>query len=183
MYSYFTFLELVKVISVHRAHRLLSEATLILCYVEEQAFGDRQWFRPASERQRYQHTGKTTLASSHKRPLSRLPVSPIIIERLRLLSANVLDNRRKCRHNHMLGDSRFYESVSVLSARKRDWLDRQRYRRDYRLRPPQSNRRVVLSFCSYFHRFIFLLTTRSHVFRTSFGATARAEPLPCVPMA
>src|ERR1700730_5285013 len=31
MYSYFTFLELVKVISVHRAHRLLSESTLILC--------------------------------------------------------------------------------------------------------------------------------------------------------
>ena len=83
---YLSGLELVKVISVHRAHRLLSEATLILCYVEEQAFGDRQWFRPASERQRYQHTGETTLASSHKRPLSRLPVSPIIIERLRLLS-------------------------------------------------------------------------------------------------
>jgi hypothetical protein len=81
-----------------------------------------------------------------------------------------------------LGDCRFYESVSVLSARKRDWLDRQRHRRDYRLRPPQSNRRVVLSFCSYFHRFIFLLTTSSHVFRTSFGATARAEPLPFVPM-
>ena len=31
MYSYFTFLELVKAISVHRAHRLLPEATLILC--------------------------------------------------------------------------------------------------------------------------------------------------------
>src|SRR5678816_594464 len=31
MYSYFTFLELVKPISVHRAHRLLPEATLILC--------------------------------------------------------------------------------------------------------------------------------------------------------
>jgi len=31
MYSYFTFLELVKAISVHRAHRLLSESTLILC--------------------------------------------------------------------------------------------------------------------------------------------------------
>jgi hypothetical protein len=31
MYSYFTFLELVKAISVHRAHRLLSEATPILC--------------------------------------------------------------------------------------------------------------------------------------------------------
>ena len=79
MYSYFTFLELVKVISVHRAHRLLSEATLILCYVEEQAFGDRQWFRPASERQRYQHTGQTTLASSHKRPLSRLPVHLLLL--------------------------------------------------------------------------------------------------------
>jgi len=81
-----------------------------------------------------------------------------------------------------LGDSRLYESVSVLSASKRDWLDRQRYRRDYRLRSPQSNPRVVLSFCSSFHRFIFLLTTSSHVFRTSFGATASAEPLPCVPM-
>jgi hypothetical protein len=31
MYSYFTFLELVKAILVHRAHRLLSEATPILC--------------------------------------------------------------------------------------------------------------------------------------------------------
>jgi hypothetical protein len=31
MYSYFTFLELVKVISVHHAHRLLPEAALILC--------------------------------------------------------------------------------------------------------------------------------------------------------
>ena len=31
MYSYFTFLELVKAISVHRAHRLLPKATLILC--------------------------------------------------------------------------------------------------------------------------------------------------------
>jgi hypothetical protein len=31
MYSSFTFLELVKAISVHRAHRLLPEATLILC--------------------------------------------------------------------------------------------------------------------------------------------------------
>ena len=31
MYSFFTFLELVKAISVHRAHRLLPEATLILC--------------------------------------------------------------------------------------------------------------------------------------------------------
>ena len=31
MYSYFTFLELVKAISVHRAHRLLPDATLILC--------------------------------------------------------------------------------------------------------------------------------------------------------
>ena len=30
MYSFFTFLELVKAISVHRAHRLLPEATLIL---------------------------------------------------------------------------------------------------------------------------------------------------------
>jgi hypothetical protein len=30
MYSYFTFLDLVKAISVHRAHRLLSESTLIL---------------------------------------------------------------------------------------------------------------------------------------------------------
>jgi hypothetical protein len=29
--SYFTFPELVKVISVHHAHRLLSESTLILC--------------------------------------------------------------------------------------------------------------------------------------------------------
>jgi hypothetical protein len=81
-----------------------------------------------------------------------------------------------------LGDFRFYESVSILSARKRAWLDRQRYRRDYRLRPPQSNRCVVISFCSYFHRFIFLLPTSSYVFRTSFGATARAEPLPFVPM-
>jgi hypothetical protein len=27
-------------------------------YVEEQAFGNRQWFRPASERQRYQLQGK-----------------------------------------------------------------------------------------------------------------------------
>ena len=27
-------------------------------YVEEQAFGDRQWFRPASERQRYQLQAK-----------------------------------------------------------------------------------------------------------------------------
>src|SRR5580704_15738141 len=31
MYSYFTFLELVKAISAQRAHRLLPEATLILC--------------------------------------------------------------------------------------------------------------------------------------------------------
>jgi hypothetical protein len=81
-----------------------------------------------------------------------------------------------------LGDSRFYESVSVLSASKRDWLDRQWYRWDYRLRPPQSNRRVVLSFCPYFHRFVFLFTTSSHVFGTSVRATARAEPLPPVPL-
>jgi hypothetical protein len=81
-----------------------------------------------------------------------------------------------------LGDSRFYESLSVLSARKRDQLDRQRYRWDYRLRPPQSNRRVVLSFCSYFHGFVFLFTTSSHALGTSFRATARAEPLPPVPM-
>ena len=81
-----------------------------------------------------------------------------------------------------LGDSRFYESVSVLSASKRDWLDRQRYRRDYRLRSPQSNQRVVLSFCPYFHRFVFLLTTSSYAFGTSFRATARAGPLPAVPL-
>jgi hypothetical protein len=80
-----------------------------------------------------------------------------------------------------LGDS-FYESVSVLSARKRDWLARQWYRWDYRLRPPQSSRRVVLSFCPYFHRFVFLFTTSSYVFGTSFRATARAGPLPAVPL-
>jgi hypothetical protein len=55
-------------------------------YVEEQAFGDRQWFRQASERQRYQLQAKQHSARLIKRPLSRLPVSPIIIERLRLLS-------------------------------------------------------------------------------------------------
>ena len=55
-------------------------------YVEEQAFGDRQWFRPASERQRYQLQAKKHSLRLIKRPLSRLPVSPIIIERLRLLS-------------------------------------------------------------------------------------------------
>jgi hypothetical protein len=33
--SYFTFPELVKVISVHRAHRLLSESTLILCTLRQ----------------------------------------------------------------------------------------------------------------------------------------------------
>jgi len=54
--------------------------------VEEQAFGDRQWFRPASERQRYQLQAKKHSLRLIKRPLSRLPVSPIIIERLRLLS-------------------------------------------------------------------------------------------------
>jgi hypothetical protein len=54
--------------------------------VEEQAFGDRQWFRPASERQRYQLQAKQHSPRLIKRPLSRLPVSPIIIERLRLLS-------------------------------------------------------------------------------------------------
>src|SRR5947207_11261976 len=31
MYSYFIFLECVEVILMHRAHRLLSESTLILC--------------------------------------------------------------------------------------------------------------------------------------------------------
>ena len=86
MYSYFTFLELVKAISVRRAHRLLPEAALILCTVEEQAFDDRQWFRPASEQQRYQLQAKQHSPPLIKRPLSRLPVSPIIIERLRLLS-------------------------------------------------------------------------------------------------
>jgi hypothetical protein len=40
-------------------------------YVEEQAFGDRQWFRPASERQRYQLQAKKHSA----RPL--LPDSEI----------------------------------------------------------------------------------------------------------
>jgi hypothetical protein len=54
--------------------------------VEEQAFGDRQWFRPASERQRYQLQAKQHSPRLIKRPLSRLLVSPIIIERLRLLS-------------------------------------------------------------------------------------------------
>jgi hypothetical protein len=54
--------------------------------VEEQAFGDRQWFRPASERQRYQLQAKQRSPRLIKRQLSRLPVSPIIIERLRLLS-------------------------------------------------------------------------------------------------
>ena len=71
MYSSFTFLELVKAISVHRAHRLLPEATLILWYVEEQAFGDRQWFRPASERQRYQ------LQAKQHSPRALLPDSDI----------------------------------------------------------------------------------------------------------
>jgi hypothetical protein len=49
--------------------------------VEEQAFGDRQWFR-----QRYQLQAKKHSLRLIKQPLSRLPVSPIIIERLRLLS-------------------------------------------------------------------------------------------------
>jgi hypothetical protein len=40
-------------------------------YVEEQAFGDRQWFRPASERQRYQLQAK----QHSRRPL--LPDSEI----------------------------------------------------------------------------------------------------------
>jgi len=61
-------------------------------------------------------------------------------------------------------------------------LDGQRYRWDYRLRPPQSNRRVVLSFCPYFHRFVFLFTTSSYTFGTPFRATARAEPLSPVPV-
>jgi hypothetical protein len=80
-----------------------------------------------------------------------------------------------------LGD--FYESVSVLSARERDWLAGQRYRWDYRLRPPQSNRRVVLSFSPYFHRFVFLFTTGSDAFGTPFRTTTRAGPLPSVPLA
>ena len=40
IYSYiFTFLDSVKAILVHRAHRLLSESTLILCTLKEQAGG------------------------------------------------------------------------------------------------------------------------------------------------
>src|SRR4029077_5784323 len=86
MYSCFTFLELVKAISVHRAHRLLPEATLILCTWRKQAIGDRQWSRPTSERKRCQLQAKQHSPRLIKRPLSRLTVSPIIIERLRLLS-------------------------------------------------------------------------------------------------
>ena len=75
----------------HCAHRLLSESTLILCTWRNRGFGDRQWFRPASERQRYQLQAKQHSPRLIKRPLSRLPVSPIIIERLRLLSVPKFD--------------------------------------------------------------------------------------------
>ena len=40
MYSYFTFLDGVKAISVRRAHRLLSESTLILCTGTRPVEGD-----------------------------------------------------------------------------------------------------------------------------------------------
>ena len=42
MYSYFTFLELVKAISVHRAHRFLSESTLILCTLRKRPMEHEQ---------------------------------------------------------------------------------------------------------------------------------------------
>jgi hypothetical protein len=54
--------------------------------IKEQAFGDRQWSRPASERNATNLQAKQHSLRLIKRPLSRLPVSPIIIERLRLLS-------------------------------------------------------------------------------------------------
>jgi hypothetical protein len=70
----------------------------------------------------------------------------------------------------------FFDHVSVIG-----WVIGG-IRWDYRLRPPQSNRSVVLSFCPYFHRFVFLFTTSSYAFGTSFRATARAEPLPPMPL-
>jgi putative sterol carrier protein len=48
-------------------------------YVEEQAFGDRQWFRPASEQQRYQLQAKQHSPRLIKRPLSRLPVHLLLL--------------------------------------------------------------------------------------------------------
>jgi len=81
--------------------------------VEEQAFGDRQWFRPASERQRYQLQAKKHSLRLIKRPLSRLPVSPIIIERLRLLSVP------KIRPLRPDWDSRGQETVNLLQNASR----------------------------------------------------------------
>src|SRR6187549_2703959 len=84
MYSYFTLLELVKAISVHRAHRLLPEATLILCTWRNRLSVTVSGFdRLLSGNATNYRLNNTRLI---KRPLSRLPVSPIIIERLRLLS-------------------------------------------------------------------------------------------------
>src|SRR4030095_8140631 len=86
MYSYFTFLELVKAISVHRAHRLLPEATLILCTWRNRLLVTVSGFdRLLSGNATNYRRNNTRLVSSNNR-YRDWPFHLLIIERLRLLS-------------------------------------------------------------------------------------------------